>query len=260
MDIPFETILWGAIGVCALFPLVIFFFWACSSYVDKKIKKRLLDFYIPKPEKVEVPEFINSNSDLYSCQNMVGRKKCGYNLLPTIAMGKNQCPECGHVYKDITNVDHLMAKSLMLNKRVKTEYMTYLVYEGLIKEGRIAFYYNRSVLAASQEAADRMVNERITEDDRQYLVMRADNFPVSKVGLSFIPPVLIVSNFPAAMGSIDGNNLSYAEANKLAINRIVPKEPVEEVVEEPVEQPVKKKKTTRKKRASKKKPSEDAEN
>ncbi len=86
-------------------------------------------------------------------------------------------------------------------------------------------------------------------------MIRADTFPVSKVGLNFIPPVLIVSNFPAAMGSIDGTNLNYAEANKLSINRIPPKEPVEE----PKPEPVKKKKTTRKKRATKKKPPKDTD-
>ncbi len=134
-----QYLLWGAIGVVSIVPLLIFLYWTGSRLVDRKIRRSLLDFYIPKPEKVEMPEFINANSDLYTCQNMVGRKKCGYNLLPTIAMGKNECPECGYKYKDITNVDHLMAKSLMLNKRVKTEYMTYLVYEGFAKDGKMAF-------------------------------------------------------------------------------------------------------------------------
>ena len=220
MEIPLETLLWGAIGAVSLLPLIIFFFWICSRYVDKKIKNKLLDFYIPKPEKVELPEFINENSQLYVCQNMVGRSKCEYNLLPTIAMGKDTCPECGHRYPGVTKVDHLMAKSLMLNKRIKTEYKTYLVYESLEKEGKIAFYYNRSLLASSPEAADRMVNDKISNGKSQYLVMRADEFPVSKVGLSFIPPVLIVSNFPVAMGSIISGNLNYAEANELKINRI----------------------------------------
>lgn len=214
-----QYVLWGAIGVFSIVPLLIFFHWIASRFIDRKIRKNLMDFYVPKPEKIEMPEFINNNSNLYECQNMVGRKKCGYNLLPTIAMGQNSCPECGYVYKDLTNVDHLMAKSLMLNKRIKTEYMTYLVYESLEKEGRLAFYYNRSVLAASQDAADRMVNERIGEDGKQYLVMRADNFPASKVGLNFVPPILIVSNFPVSMGSIDGNNLNYAEAHNLSVNR-----------------------------------------
>jgi len=235
-----QYLLWGAIGVFLVVPFLIFLYWIGSKLVDKKIRRSLLDFYIPKPEKVEMPEFINENSNLYECQNLVGRKKCGYNLLPTIAMGKSNCPECGHTYSHLTNVDHLMAKSLMLNKRVKSEYMTYLVYEGLEKEGRLAFYYNRSILAASQKAADRMVNERITDGVKQYLVIRADNFPVSKIGLNFVPPVLIVSNFPAAMGSIDGNNLNYAEAHDLSINRVVIKETEENKAP-------RKKKTTKKK-------------
>jgi len=218
--IEIQYVLWGAVGVFLIVPFLIFLYWIGSRLVDKKIRKNLMDFYIPKPEKIEMPEFINNNSNLYECQNMVGRKKCGYNLLPTIAMGQNSCPECGHVYKDLTNVDHLMAKSLMLNKRVKSEYMTYLVYEGVEKEGRLAFYYNRSILAASQKAADRMVNERIGNGSNQYLVIRADNFPVSKIGLNFVPPILIVSNFPVSMGSIDGNNLNYAEAHNLSVNRI----------------------------------------
>ena len=218
--IEIQYVLWGAVGAFLIVPFLIFLYWIGSRLVDKKIRKNLMDFYIPKPEKIEMPEFINNNSNLYECQNMVGRKKCGYNLLPTIAMGQNSCPECGHVYKDLTNVDHLMAKSLMLNKRVKSEYMTYLVYEGVEKEGRLAFYYNRSILAASQKAADRMVNERIGNGSNQYLVIRADNFPVSKIGLNFVPPILIVSNFPVSMGSIDGNNLNYAEAHNLSVNRI----------------------------------------
>lgn len=218
--IEIQYVLWGAVGVFLIVPFLIFLYWIGSRLVDKKIRKNLMDFYIPKPEKIDMPEFINNNSNLYECQNMVGRKKCGYNLLPTIAMGQNSCPECGHVYKDLTNVDHLMAKSLMLNKRVKSEYMTYLVYEGVEKEGRLAFYYNRSILAASQKAADRMVNERIGNGSNQYLVIRADNFPVSKIGLNFVPPILIVSNFPVSMGSIDGNNLNYAEAHNLSVNRI----------------------------------------
>ena len=220
MEIPLETILWGAIGTVALIPLLFAIFVICSKYVDRKIRNKLLDFYIPKPEAVELPEFINEHSNLYVCQNMVGRTRCEYNLMPTIAMGKDTCPECGHRYPNITNVDHLMAKSLMLNKRIKTEYKTYLVYESFGKEGKIAFYYNRSILAASRKAADRMVNERINNGQSQYLIIRADEFPVSKVGLSFIPPVLIVSNFPVAMGSIDGNNLNYAEAHQLSINKI----------------------------------------
>jgi len=218
--IEIQYVLWGAVGVFLIVPFLIFLYWIGSRLVDKKIRKNLMDFYIPRPEKIEMPEFINNNSNLYECQNMVGRKKCGYNLLPTIAMGQNSCPECGHVYKDLTNVDHLMAKSLMLNKRIKTEYMTYLIYEGFEKDGRLAFYYNRSILASSQEAADRMVNERINTEEKQYLVIRADNFPVSKVGLNFIPPILIVSNFPVSMGSIDGNNLNYAESHNLSINKI----------------------------------------
>lgn len=219
MDIPLEHILWSAIVVAAFIPVLFVGYLICSKLVDKKIRKKLLNFYIPKQEKIELPEFINEHSQLYVCQNLVGRKKCEYNLLPTIAMGKDTCPECGHKYKGVTNVDHLMAKSLMLNKRIKTEYMTYLVYEGVEKEGKIAFHYVKSVLASSQEAADRMVKEKINPG-AQHLIMRADNFPVSKVGLSFIPPVLIVSSFPDSMGSIEDGRLNYAEANKLEINRV----------------------------------------
>lgn len=184
------------IGFIAL--VIAFIFTMALTFIIEFFRKKQNQRYLDQ-QKEAIKGKVANYCHPYICT------KCSFDMIGTVAANKNHCPECNQYHPDWKNIDFLIAKALIKNDRVPSQYPVYYIYALAQNTKPPVYYYKITILAENNIVAEKAA---ISMFGQQSIAVQA--FKTNKQ-INYIPYSLTVPTHYAALAIL--NDINELEIN-----------------------------------------------